>query len=199
MRAIQRNTQTLRYLLDEFREIPHLNKPAPMQKVALHNLAHDIVQFYALPICEKRGQTLHADLRPVQVTGSPLRLGRLMRELLTNAAKYTPRGGQIEITLQAKEQAVLRVSDNGWGMEKEDLAFLFEQGWRGAVVSEELTPGTGLGLYICRQIVGSHHGRIEVESQRGQGSTFTVYLPLAEEGTNSSSPDVCPVSPGEEA
>ena len=198
MWAIQHSTRALKSLLDEFREIPHLDGPAQMQKVGLHGIAHDVVEFHARPICERRRQTIHADLRPVEVIGSPSRLGRLMRELLTNAAKYTPSGGHIEIALWAEEQAILRVSDNGWGMEEEELAFAFERHWRGPSASEGSISGTGLGLYICKQIVEGHNGHIEVESQRGQGSTFTVYLPLAKAATASSSSDVNAISPGDE-
>lgn len=183
MLAIQRNTGTLRRLLDEFREIPHLDQAARMEMMDLHRIVRDVVDLYARPTCEKRGQTLHAHLEPVEIVGNPSRLSRVTRELLTNAMKFTPRGGHIEVTLHAAGQAILRVSDNGWGFKEEELAHVFEQYWRGSSASAGLTSGTGLGLYICKQIVESHGGRIEMESQEDKGSTFTIYLPLAEATT----------------
>ena len=183
MLAIQRNTDILRRLLDEFREIPHLDQATRMEMMDLRRIVHDVVDLYARPTCEKRGQTLHAHLEPVEIVGNPSRLSRVTRELLTNAMKFTPRGGHIEVTLHAADQAILRVSDNGWGFKEEELAHVFKQYWRGSSASEGLTSGTGLGLYICKQIVESHGGRIEVESQESKGSTFTIYLPLAEATT----------------
>jgi len=183
MLAIQRNTDILRRLLDEFREIPHLDQATRMEMMDLRRIVHDVVDLYARPTCEKRGQTLHAHLEPVEIVGNPSRLSRVTRELLTNAMKFTPRGGHIEVTLHAADQSILRVSDNGWGFKEEELALVFEQYWRGSSASAGLISGTGLGLFICKQIVESHGGRIEVESQESKGSTFTIYLPLAEATT----------------
>ncbi len=180
MRAIRRNSRTLRNLLDEFRDISRLDMAVPMEKVNLQSIAHDVVELYARPMCAKRGQKLQAGLQPVEIIGAPSRLSRVMRELLTNAMKYTPRGGLIEVTLYAADQAILRVSDNGWGIKEEELARVFEQHWRGSNAPQENAGGRGLGLFICKSIVESHGGYIEVESQENKGSTFTIYLPLPE-------------------
>jgi signal transduction histidine kinase len=76
---------------------------------------------------------------------------------------------------------------------------VFEKGWRGVNASTTPVSGVGLGLYICKQIVENHGGRIEVESQKGQGSTFTVYLPLPEAAVGSLSLDADPDRPSERA
>ncbi len=181
MRAIRRNTNTLSHLLKEFQDICRLDEPAPMEKVDLHTIAYDVIELYARPMCEKRGLALNTDLQPVQAIGAPSRLGRVVRELLTNAIKYTPRGGTIEVTLEANSQAILRVSDDGWGIKEEELPHIFEQNWRGTAASQGGSTGRGLGLFICKSIVENHGGHIEVESQENQGCTFTVYLPLPSE------------------
>jgi signal transduction histidine kinase len=178
LRTILRNTRTLQHLLDEFREVPRLNEAVPMEMVNLHSIVHDVVELDARPMCDRHNQTLHANLQPVKVFGAPSRLGRMARELLTNAMKYTPPGGHIKVTLQADEWAILRVSDSGWGIEKEDLAHVFDQHWRGSTASQQSASGTGLGLYICKNIVENHGGRIEAESEEGKGTSFTIYLPL---------------------
>lgn len=178
LRTIRRNTGTLQHLLDEFREIPRLNETVPMETVNLHSLVHDVVELYARPTCDEHNQTLHANLQPVEVFGAPSQLGRMTRELLTNAMKYTPPGGHIKVTLHANEWAILRVSDSGWGIKKEDLPHVFDQNWRGPTASQQSVSGTGLGLYICKNIVENHDGRIEVESEEGKGTSFTVHLPL---------------------
>jgi signal transduction histidine kinase len=98
-----------------------------MEMMDLRRIVHDVVDLYARPTCEKRGQTLHAHLEPVEIVGNPSRLSRVTRELLTNAMKFTPRGGHIEVTLHAADQAILCVSDNGWGFKEEELAHVFKQ------------------------------------------------------------------------
>jgi len=190
MRAIRRSTRTLRHLLDEFREIPHMDQVAPMEMVDLTGIVHDVIELYAGPICKRRGLTLHADLQSVEVVGAPSRLGRMTRELLTNAMKYSLADGHIEVTLHAEEQAILRVSDNGSGISEEELPHVFEQHWRGSAASQKSVSGRGLGLFICKKIVGNHGGRIKVESRKGQGSTFIVYLPLPGAAVESSSLDM---------
>jgi signal transduction histidine kinase len=190
MRAIRRSTRTLRHLLDEFRETPHMDQVAPMEMVDLTGVVHDVIQLYARPMCKRRGLTLHADLQSVEIVGAPSRLGRMTRELLTNAMKYSSTGGHIEVTLQAEERAVLQVSDNGSGISEEELPHVFEQYWRGSAASQKNVSGRGLGLFICKKIVGNHGGRIRVESRKDQGSTFTVYLPLPGAAVESLSRDV---------
>ena len=189
MHAVRRNTRTLQRLLDEFREIPHLDKAVPLEMVDLRGIVSDIVELYARPMSKKGGQKLNSSLQSVEVLGVASRLSRLTRELLTNAIKYTPRGGCIEVTLQPDEEAILRVSDNGWGIDEEELVHVFDPHWRGSVASQVHVSGTGLGLYICRNIVESHGGSIKVESQKGKGTTFVVRLPLPETARASSSLD----------
>jgi PAS domain S-box-containing protein len=104
-------------------------------------------------------------------------LRRALVNLLTNAVKYSPQGGEVRLTLAlAGSEAVIRVSDQGIGIPPEDLPRMFEPFHRAANV--EGLPGTGLGLVIARQGVEMHGGSIGVESVVGQGTTFTVRLPL---------------------
>jgi PAS domain S-box-containing protein len=107
------------------------------------------------------------------------RLGQVLQNLLTNAIKYSPDGGDILVRVEddpSRREARLVVSDAGIGMPPEALPRLFSRFYR---VDESLTSGDGLGLglYICRSLVEAHGGRIEVESAPGCGSSFTVRLP----------------------
>ena len=105
-------------------------------------------------------------------------LRRALVNLLNNAIKYSPEGGEVRLTLAlAGSEAVIRVSDQGIGIPPEDLPRLFEPFHRAANV--EGLPGTGLGLVIAKQAVEMHGGTISVESALGRGTTFTVRLPLA--------------------
>jgi len=115
------------------------------------------------------------DLPPV--LGNPLRLRQVVSNLLDNAIKYTPEGGQIRVVLEADgDFQILRVADTGIGVAQKDLPYIFDKFYRSDEAIEKFS-GTGLGLSIVKGIVERHNGRIWVDSQVGKGTTFTVMLP----------------------
>ena len=104
-------------------------------------------------------------------------LRHILSNLVSNAVKYSPAGGQVELTVRRdRDEAVFTVVDQGLGIPQADQGRLFEAFHRAANVGQ--TPGTGLGLLIVKRCVDLHRGRIEFVSEEGRGSTFTVYLPL---------------------
>jgi signal transduction histidine kinase len=110
------------------------------------------------------------------------RVRRVLDNLLNNAIKYSPSGGDVEVRLEVVDAspgqwAVLRVIDGGIGIPAADRPHIFERFHRGGNVAGRIA-GTGLGLAGAARIVEQHGGRIEVESEEGQGSTFSVWLPL---------------------
>lgn len=112
------------------------------------------------------------------ISGDRNRLKQLLLNLLTNAVKYNRSGGTITIRLAREAgEVVLAVSDSGRGIPPESLPHIFERFYR-VPEQEGRIPGTGLGLAIARRIAESHGGTIEVESESGRGTTFTVRLPL---------------------
>jgi two-component system NtrC family sensor kinase len=114
------------------------------------------------------------------VRGDPYRLRQMIGNLLENAVKYTPAGGEIAINAVVEgDQVILRVSDSGPGIPAADQPYIFDKFFRASNVPED-TGGTGLGLSIVKSIVDSHQGRIWVDSQLGKGTTFTVVLPTAQ-------------------
>jgi signal transduction histidine kinase len=117
---------------------------------------------------------------PVQVRGDSLRLVTVLVNLLANAVRYSPDGGEVRCTVRSGEGlAVVTVSDHGIGIHAEDLPRLFTRFTRVGRGADGEIPGTGLGLYIARQLARKHGGDIIVASMRGVGSSFTVTLPLA--------------------
>jgi len=109
----------------------------------------------------------------------PTRVAQLLANLISNAVKFTPAGGRIEISVGVDgNQAVLAVTDTGVGVPQADRDRIFERFFRSAVASQQAIPGTGLGLTITKAIVDAHHGAIAVTGREGRGSTFTVHLPL---------------------
>lgn len=122
-------------------------------------------------------------IEPVVVKGDPLRFSQLIFNLLDNAVKYTHRDGRVDVSLEERDgYAVFKVKDTGIGISKDDLPYIFDRFYRVDRARTREAGGVGLGLSICREIVDSYGGRIEVESELGKGSVFTVYLPLDEDG-----------------
>jgi len=121
---------------------------------------------------------LPMDIPPIR--GNPIRLRQVLDNLVGNAIKYTPEGGEITIQMEVQdEQVIFRISDNGPGIPPADQPHIFEKFYRASNVPKGVG-GSGLGLAIVKSIVDSHQGRIWVESLLGKGSTFTVVLPLTQ-------------------
>jgi signal transduction histidine kinase len=106
------------------------------------------------------------------------KINQVLTNLVSNAVKFTPENGRVSINVQRQnEELVISVSDTGIGIPKEALPKIFECFYRVEQHGKKIK-GTGLGLAIVHKIVMMHNGRIEVASKVGQGTTFTVFLPL---------------------
>ncbi len=119
-------------------------------------------------------------IEPIVVHGDPVRLRQLFLNLLTNAIKYTPRGGTVTVALERRgEEVAFAVHDTGLGLAGADLPFIFDRFWRADRARARGTErgGFGLGLAIAQWIAQAHGGMINVASRLGRGSTFTVMLP----------------------
>ncbi len=117
-----------------------------------------------------------------KVFGDPTRLRQLVDNLLSNAIRYTPKGGQIRVSLQSENnQVIFQVQDTGPGIPASDQPYIFDRFYRASNVEQDV-PGSGLGLAIVKTVVENHQGRVWVDSTLGEGSTFTVVLPIAEDG-----------------
>jgi signal transduction histidine kinase len=109
-------------------------------------------------------------------------LGRAVGALLDNAIKFSPNGGEITVHVQARDGTLrIEINDPGVGLPMEQLDDVFKPFTRIEATAGHLFGGVGLGLPIAKQVVGSHGGHIEVESEVGKGSTFTIVLPVAGE------------------
>lgn len=125
--------------------------------------------------------TASLDNEPVVVHGDAEALRRLFLILIDNAVKYNAAGGRVQVALSSSNgQALCSVSDSGLGISQEDREHIFDRFWRADKVRSRGMGGAGLGLSIARWIVQQHTGTIDVTSELGKGSTFTVRIPLAE-------------------
>jgi signal transduction histidine kinase len=148
--------------------------PLRFQPIRLDAVIRDVVQ---------RVRARHKDLdvsvrldTVPPVYGDGVRLAQVFDNLFTNAIKYASNAPIVILLNQVDENAVVSFIDHGPGIPKESLPLIFERFYR--VRGEKTVTGTGLGLYICRQIILAHRGKIWAESTPGQGTTFFIELPI---------------------
>jgi signal transduction histidine kinase len=110
------------------------------------------------------------------ISGDGVRLAQVFENLFTNAIKYAPGSPLVVLLSQIEDNLLISFIDHGPGIPKESLPLLFERFYR--VRGEKTVTGTGLGLYICKQIILAHRGKIWAESTPGQGTTFFIELPV---------------------
>lgn len=153
------------------------------ETVALSTVVHYALASLEGEIAAKQQKLmLHITDEKLNVRGNAQRLKQMLRNLLQNAIKYTPDGGQIMLRLACDvDLAVLEVVDTGIGISLEDQPHIFDKFYRSDSVRGHYD-GTGLGLAIVKSIVDRHHGRVWVRSQIGHGSHFTILLPLYHTG-----------------
>jgi len=181
---INRQVKHMARLLDDLMDVAHITSgevavlPEPILLANVLQEAIDIVQWRL----DGRRQLLHADLptEPVVIDGDQIRLIQVFSNLLINASKFTPDGGNISITATHVQKNILvAIKDDGMGIRASLLPHLFElftQGPRSEACSEG---GLGVGLSVVRNLVRMHRGEVDVFSDgEDQGSTFTVTLPL---------------------
>jgi len=151
------------------------------ESVDLHALVRELTGQFTV-LAEQKKITLESRLEPVPaVVGDCLRLRQMAANLLVNAIRYTPPGGSITVRLHQQEAGgvALVVEDTGIGIPAEDLPRIFDRFYRVDKARSRQEGGSGLGLSIVKWIVDAHQGTIEVTSEPGIGTTFTVVLPTA--------------------
>ena len=133
-----------------------------------------------LPLARENGIEINLTMKEeVCVSGDSLKLQQVIYNVIDNAIKYTPRGGEVETSLsRSGRRALIRISDTGIGIPAEDLPHIFDRFYRVDKARSRATGGTGLGLSIVKQIVQQHGGSITASSTEGKGTTFEILLPV---------------------
>jgi signal transduction histidine kinase len=132
------------------------------------------------PLAHRHGIRIERSDEPLIVNADPARIATILTNLLDNACKYSPDHDEVEVRSACSDGTVrVTVADRGFGIAAEDLPRVFERFSRIVTAENSHIPGTGLGLYLCRELARMHGGDIAVESTLGEGSAFTLSLPVA--------------------
>jgi heavy metal sensor kinase len=178
LEVCQRAAQRMRRLIESLLELARLDAGQETMKRLQFDLSAAIRDCVELiqPLANERGIKLHYDLQTLECVGDPEHLRQVVTNLLTNAVNYSKDNGEVGIHLHRQNgMAVMTVTDTGVGIPTEHLPHIFERFYRAD--PSRSSGHAGLGLAISKAIVEAHGGTIEVASQQGAGSTFTVRLP----------------------
>lgn len=180
--SIVRQAETLNALVEDITLLLVTEQRGlPREPVAMDELVVAAVDDFRL-IAEEADLIMRTEVAPIlpPVSGAPVYLRRVLENLLDNAIKFTPAGGEVVVRLWLEgQQIMLQVSDTGIGIEAEAQARVFERFYQVVGTRRRRRGGTGLGLALVKEITESYGGTVGVESAEGQGSIFTVALPVA--------------------
>ena len=182
LRTAQRDIQALSWLIDDLFQMSRIDAGGIQLEITSNSLADlvsDTLERFAHQAMEQDVDlvgTVDEGIDPVQMDSQ--KIGRVLANLVANAFRYTPARGEVRVSAVRLERALaVTVSDTGEGIDPEDILFVFDRFYRGDKSRSRTTGGSGLGLTIARGLVVAHGGEIRVESQVGEGTSFTFILP----------------------
>ena len=180
--VVERNSHRLLHLVGDLLFLAQIEAGKLVLEVGaldLGSAASESVEA-ARPAAEAKDVTLTLATSPVPLLAADrARIGQLLDNLISNAVKFTPAGGRVDVRVRALDgSAVVEVRDSGIGIPRSEQRFLFQRFFRSSTATERAIQGTGLGLAISKAIVDAHGGAIAVKSDEGAGTTFKVTLPV---------------------
>ncbi|HEY2273822.1 MAG TPA: ATP-binding protein [Jatrophihabitantaceae bacterium] len=190
LHVIERNAHRLRALIEDLltqSQIEAGRRLVDLARVDLVDVLSEVEDTIE-PLTDNAhlGFAMHLPASGVLIVdGDPRQLGQAVTNLVANAVKFTPRGGQVTVSANLESgsdgvrQAVIRVADTGIGIPTEEVPHLFDRFFRATNARKAVIQGTGLGLAIVAEIVAQHSGTVEVNSDLGIGTTIVIRLPLA--------------------
>ncbi|MCP4418693.1 MAG: hypothetical protein GY805_18905 [Chloroflexi bacterium] len=181
--VILRSQETLTAIVDNILDLEKLKESGQLllkkEDFDLGTLLEKVVKLLR-PQAESKHIGLHLDSfeLPISVSADKSQIERALHNLISNAIKYTPNEGKIDISLDAKgEQVRIRVQDSGYGIPADELPYIFDR-FRRVESNKSMAAGSGLGLAITKALIEAHDGEIKVTSEIDSGSVFTAYLPI---------------------
>jgi two-component system phosphate regulon sensor histidine kinase PhoR len=184
LRIIAKQADRMNAIIEDLLFLSRMERDVEASTIRLaENKVKDVLAD-AIHVCESRAKEKDIEIvlespEDLEASISPPLLEQAVINLIDNAVKYSERGDRVEVRAEAGEdEVVISVSDRGCGIEREHLPRLFERFYRADKARSRKLGGTGLGLAIVKHIIQAHHGSITVESTPGEGSTFSVHLPV---------------------
>jgi signal transduction histidine kinase len=179
---IDRSINNMRQLIDDLLDLARIESGMELdfEPVPIFAVLTDCIDANR-PGAQAKDMTLISELPGdlPTINGERSRLNQIFSNLIGNAIKYTPPGGEIRIKAELRGPVMrVAIEDNGLGISPEDLPHIFDRFYRVRRAETESIDGTGLGLAIVKSLVEAHYGKIRVESRLGEGSTFYVTLPV---------------------
>ncbi len=179
VKRIQNQTENLKELVDDLLDVSRLNTGKLRynhEKFELNKLISEIV----IGLQETTAQKIiFTKNKPIEVFADRFRITQVLTNLISNAIKYSSQQGKINIKSEKKgKEVIVSVKDSGIGINKSELSKIFDRLYQVTDDHEKTFPGLGMGLYISKEIISKHHGKIWVESEKGIGSTFFFSLPV---------------------
>ena len=200
LQVVEEETDRLTRLVSDILDVSRIESG----RLALKKRDFDLSKLVRIIIGKLQSQFSNHDIRLISpesidaVRADPDKIEQVFVNLVDNAAKYSPSGGEITLTLEAQQRRVeCTVSDSGLGISAEHLPHIFEKFHRVDNRATREIYGTGLGLYVSKSIVEAHGGTIWAESELGEGSTFRFTLPLSSRVDHGEDPDCSPLQEGE--
>ncbi|HEY9836140.1 MAG TPA: two-component system sensor histidine kinase RppB, partial [Vampirovibrionales bacterium] len=188
LKTVERQNSRLSQLVNDLLLLSRMDQQELQVKSSpccLNDIISDVEEeIAALAIASKVKLTTEVRVpQAVQVRGNEEELYRLLFNLVSNGIQYTPDGGEVTLVLDASDRhAIIQIKDTGIGIHSQDLHRIFDRFYRVNSDRARHTGGSGLGLAIAKAIAKTHHGHIQVQSELGQGSLFTIRLPILESG-----------------
>ena len=180
-------TKGLMELVDDLLRMGRFQKTGAKPEFALLQLTEILPQFIDLLQDEIKKNNISVHFIPLPglplIKGNKEDLETAFANIIRNAIRYNKSDGKVDITVNKQENyLVVKIADTGIGISKDDFTKIFDEFYRVKNDETRQIAGTGLGLAIARQIIESHNGHIEVESELGKGSIFSVFLPIGQSG-----------------
>ncbi|HZR96357.1 MAG TPA: HAMP domain-containing sensor histidine kinase [Gaiellaceae bacterium] len=178
--VVSRSSQRLLRLVDDLLFVARLQAgrlDLTPTALDLRELAHQAAEEARRRASAKGVELVFEGNGPVRVDADKGRMFQLLDNLVSNAIKFTPEGGRVEVAVSANGSAVLEVRDTGIGFTEEEAARVFDRFFRTDAAVDGQVPGTGLGLYIAQAITEAHGGRITAAPRSGGGAVFRIELP----------------------
>lgn len=179
---VRRNTTHLNKLITDLLDISKIESSTlSFNKVNfdLGDMILELVESLSPLILAKEQEITAEVTEGIEIVGDKQKITQVISNLIENAVKYSPEGTEITVeSFMADDEAVIAITDNGYGIPREDQDRIFETFFRSQTEENWEVPGTGLGLALVKRIVSMHGGVVSLDSEPGAGSTFTIRLPL---------------------